>query len=111
MEREAVPPISKSPFWQLIIDGSKKWLGSGFSSSQRIATDRSTIQVNLSSAQTMRPVFIHGKAMSQKPNFSLLVSPAPKNKATNRVCLQVQLPGIGKRSAGGGLFEATPQST
>src|SRR6266508_3895536 len=111
MYRESVSPISKSPFRQLIIDGSKKWLGSGFSSSQRIETDRSTIQVNLSSDQTMRPVFIHGKAMSQKSNFSLLVSPAQKNKATSRVCLEVQLPVIGKGSSCGGLFDATAQSS
>src|SRR6266496_1256823 len=111
MYRESVSPIAKSPFWQLIIDGSKKWLGSGFSSSQRIETDRSTIQVNLSSDQTMRPVFIHGKAMSQKSNFSLLVSPAQKNKATSRVCLEVQLPVIGKGSSCGGLFDATAQSS
>src|SRR6266498_2086193 len=111
MYRESVSPISKSPFWQLIIDGSKKWLGSGFSSSQRIESDRSTIQVNLSSDQTMRPVFIHGKSMSQKSNFSLLISPAQKNKATSRVCLEVQLPVIGKGSSCGGLFDATAQSS
>ena len=102
--------ISKSPFRQLIIHRSKKWLGSRFSSSQRIETDRSTIQVNLSSDQTVRPVFIHGKAMSQKSNLPLLVSPAQENKATSRVCLEVQLPVIGKGSSCGGLFDTAAKS-
>ena len=58
----------------------------------------------------MRPVFIHDKAMSQKSNSPLLVSPAQENKATRRVCLEVQLPVIGKGSSCGGLFDTAAKS-
>src|SRR3990167_1220513 len=109
-ESLALGPIFKSPGWQLIFDRAKKWLPCRFSSSQRIEANGPRVQVDLSSDQTMRPVFVHRKAMPQETNPSLLVSPAQENNVAVRACLEVQLPAIGKRLSCWSLLDATSES-
>jgi len=109
-ESLALGPIFKSPCWQLIFDRAKKWLRCRFSSSQRIEVNGPRVQVDLSSDQTMRPVFVHRKAMPQETNPSLLISPAQENNVAVRACLEVQLPAIGKRLSCWSLLDATSES-
>ena len=106
----ALGPIFKSPCWQLVFDRAKKWLPRRFSSSQRIETNEARVQVDFSSDQTMRPVFIHRKAVPQKANLSLLVSPAQENNVAARARLEVQLPAIGKRLSCWSLLDASSES-
>jgi len=103
-------PIFKSPCWQPIFDRAKKRLPCRFSSSQRIEANEPRVQIDLSSDQTMRPVFIHRKAMPQKTNLSLLVSPAQEDNVAVRACLEVQLPAIGKRVSCRSLLDASSKS-
>lgn len=109
-ESLALGPIDKSPCWQPIFDRAKKWLPCRFSSSQRIEANEARVQVDLSSDQTMRPVSIHRKAMPQKTNLSLLVSPAQENNVAVRACLEIQLPAIGKRLPCWSLLDAASES-
>jgi hypothetical protein len=109
-ESLALGPIFKSPCWQPIFDRAKKRLPCRFSSSQRIEANEPRVQVNLSSDQTMRPVVIHRKAVPQKANLSLLVSPAQEDNVAVRACLEVQLPAIGKRVSCRSLLDASSES-